>query len=124
MRYLNIRNGKFTFTNKKLGSQIEAKIKLVGKRLLQWGPTGLVGEQDCYNEAHIPDGWTLAYDLDLLLDDVHYRLTLHGGSIQYAFKPYLCDISSRNLTLEYVVTRISIEDSGRGYPALKFELVS
>ena len=123
MRYLNIRKGQFTFANKTIGPVIESRIILAGKRFLQWTPNGLVGERICYDEGHLPNGWTLAYDLDLELDKVRYRLTIHDGAVQHGFKPYIAHLQFRNCRLEDVVTRITVEDKPRGYPALKFELM-
>lgn len=124
MRYLNIRKGQFSFANKSMGTYIEAPLRLVGKRILQWGPTGLIGERICYDESQVPNGWTLAYDLDLELDNIRYRLTIHGGAIKHAFKPYLALLTSRGSQLESVTTLISIENNTRGYPALKFGLAT
>ncbi|BDQ38438.1 hypothetical protein SYK_27980 [Pseudodesulfovibrio nedwellii] len=123
MRYLNIRNGKFTFANTVIGPQIDAQLRLMGKRFLQWTSNGLVGERICHDEAQIPNGWTLAYDFDLELNNITYRLTIHDGSIQHGFKPYIAILSSINSRLEDVVTRITIENNTRGYPVLKFEIV-
>lgn len=124
MRYLNIRNGEFTFSNKAIGTSLESRIRLVGKRFLQWTAHGLVGERICYDESQLPHGWTLAYDLDLELGNVLYRLTIHDGAVQHGFKPYITHLQFRNCRLEDVVTRITVEDQPRGYPTLKFELVS
>lgn len=124
MRYLNIRNGQFAFVDERLGSTIESRIRLAGKRFLQWTPKGLVGERICYDEGQLPNGWTLAYDLDLELNNVPYRLTIHGGAVQHAFKPYLAMLNSRNVRLEDQMTRIMIIDNPRGYAALQFEPVS
>lgn len=124
MRYLNIRNGQFTFTDKVIGSSIESRIRLAGKRFLQWTPKGLTGERVCYDESQRPEGWTLAYDLDLELDNMLYRLTIHDGAIQHGFKPYIAHLQFQNTRLEDVVTRITVEDRPRGYPALKFESIS
>ncbi|BDQ32659.1 hypothetical protein [Pseudodesulfovibrio portus] len=123
MRYLNIRNGEFTFANKTIGPIIESRIILAGKRFLQWTPNGLVGERICYDERQLPHGWTLAYDLDLELDNVLYRLTIHDGAVQHAFKPYLKLLNSRNIPLENQLTRITVIDNPRGYAALQFEPV-
>lgn len=124
MRYLNIRNGQFTFIDKVMGPTIESRISIAGKRFLQWTPNGLTGERVCHDERQLPQGWTLAYDLDLELDQVPYRLTIQGGMINYGFKPYLADLYSRNIRLEHTVTRITIDDSRNGYASLKFEQVS
>lgn len=124
MRYLKIRNGKFYFVDKVIGPQIEAQIKVVGKRFLRWINNNLVGERPCQNEYNLPDGWTLAYDLDLVLDDVPHRLTIQGGVIQYAFKPYLAYISSNNLILEHTTTRVTVDDSKNGHASLRFENAS
>nr|WP_321259064.1 hypothetical protein [uncultured Pseudodesulfovibrio sp.] len=123
MRYLKIRNGKFYFANKVVGTQIDANVRVAGKRFLRWVDNNLVDERTCFNEYDLPSGWTLAYDLDLLLDGVPHRLTLQGRTVQYAFKPYLAGIVSKHLALEHVVTRITIDDSGKGYPSLKFQEV-
>lgn len=117
-------NGQFTFIDKILGTTIESRIRLVGKRFLQWTPKGLTGERVCYDESQLPEGWTLAYDLDLELDNMLYRLTIHDGTVQHGFKPYIANLQFRNARLEDVVTRITVEDRPRGYPALKFELMS
>ena len=124
MRYLSIRNNQFTFIDKTIGSVIESRITLAGKRFLQWTPSGLVGERICYDESQMPKDWTLAYDLDLELDNVLYRLTIHDGAIQHGLKPYITLLQLMNTRLEDVVTRISVESNPRGYAALKFELVA
>lgn len=122
MRYLNIRKGQFSFANKSIGTCIKAPLRLVGKRILQWGPSGLAGERICHDESHIPTGWTLAYDLDLELSGILYRFTIHDGAIQHGFKPYLMLLESRSLPLESVTTRVTVEQNPRGYPVLKFEI--
>jgi hypothetical protein len=124
MRYLNIRNGQFSFIDKVIGSSIESRIRFAGKRFLQWTPSGLAGERICYDERLLPHGWTLAYDLDLELDNVLYRLTIHDGAVQHGFKPYIAHLQFQKTRLEDVVTRITVEDRPRGYPALKFQQVS
>lgn len=121
MRYLNIRSGQFTFIDKIIGASIESHIRLAGKRFLNWTPQGLAGERICHDEHEMPRGWTLAYDLDLELDGVAYRLTIHDGAVKHAFKPYLAALSSRNIRLEDQLTRITIVDTPRGYAALQFE---
>lgn len=123
MRYLNIRNGQFSFIDKVIGSSIESRIRIAGKRFLQWTPSGLAGERICYDESQMPSGWTLAYDLDLELDKVLYRLTIHDGAIQHGLKPYLAHLHFRNTRIEDVVTRITVLDRPRGYPSLQFESV-
>jgi hypothetical protein len=121
MRYLNIRNGQFTFIDKVMGPTIESRISIAGKRFLQWTPNGLTGERVCHDERQLPQGWTLAYDLDLELDNVPYRLTIHDGAVQHAFKPYLAMLRSSNIRLEDQLTKITILDTPRGYAALQFE---
>ena len=123
MRYLSIKGGQFCFFDNVIGSSIESRLNLDGKRFLQWTSSGLTSEKICRDESQVPPGWTLAYDLDLLIDNVDYRLTIHDGAIMHAFKPYLGQLQAQGMSLEEVITKISIEASPRGYPALRFEAV-
>jgi hypothetical protein len=124
MRYLSIKEGRFYFFDKAIGPSIESPLNLKGKRILQWTSDGLIGERICYDESRLPPGWTLAYDIDLRVGDIDYRLTIHNGAITHAFNPYLAQLQTQGLRLEDVITRISVESSPRGYPALRFEVVS
>ena len=122
MRYLNIKNETFMFIDNIIGPAIEASIHVTGRRLLKWGDQGMEGEQICSDETQIPKGWSLAYDLDLQLAGIDYRLTIHEGAIKYAFKPYLSALCSRNQSLQDVVTRIRVLPGAGGHGVLKFEV--
>lgn len=108
MKYLTIRNGNFMFINHLVGPVIETPITLAGKRFIKWGPTGFEGEQVCHDENKVPQGWTLAYDLDLMIEGESYRFTIQGGVIRYGFKTYLAELASRKLALENTPARISV----------------
>ena len=123
MRFLSIKDGQFYFFDNVIGPSIESPLNLEGKRFLQWTPNGLTGERICRDETQIPPGWTLAYDLDLRIGDVDYRLTIHDKAIVHAFQPYLAYLQAQGTCLEDVITKISVEVSPRGYPALRFEAV-
>lgn len=123
MRYLSIKDGQFCFFDNVIGPSIESPLKLEGKRILRWTPSGMTGEEICQDESQIPPGWTLAYDLDLRVDGMDYRLTIHDGAIFHAFQPYLAQLQAQGTRLEDVITRISVESRPRGYPALRFEVV-
>lgn len=117
MKYLSIRNGMFMFIEHMIGPVIETPITLAGKRFIKWGPTGFEGQMDCYDETQIPQGWTLAYDLDLMIADELYRLTIQGGVVEFGFKPYLSELASRKLHLESTPARIAvITKNGRAFP--------
>lgn len=121
MKYLSIRNGNFMFIDNVVGPVIETKITIAGKRFIKWGPTGFEGEQVCHDESNVPQDWTLAYDLDLILADEPYRLTIQGGVIEYGFGPYLTELASRQLPLEDTITRLSVI-SKNGYSLPQFEV--
>lgn len=117
MKSLTIKKDSFTFMDNVLGQSFTAKIRIVGKRALKWGPSGLEDEQVCQDEAQIQPGYSLAYDLDVLIDDIVYRWTIHAGVIAHGFKPYLEQLSSHGLWLENVPTRIDlVTRNGRTYP--------
>jgi len=121
MKYITIRNGNFMFINNLIGPVIETPISLAGKRFIKWGPTGFEGEQVCHDENNVPQGWTLAYDLDLMIEGTPYRFTIQGGVIRYGFKIYLAELASRKLALENTPTRISVvTKNGRSFP--QFEM--
>lgn len=121
MKYLTIRNGNFMFIDYMIGPAIESPITLAGKRFIKWGPTGFEGEQVCHDETNVPQGWTLAYDLDLMVAGEPYRFTIHGGVIEYGFKPYLAELTSRNIPLESTPARISVITKN-GYSLPQFEM--
>lgn len=108
MKYLSIRNGMFMFIDHLVGPVIETPIAIAGKRFINWGPTGFEGEMICHDETKIPQGWTLAYDLDLMIADELYRLTIQSGVVEYSFKPYLSELASRRLSLETTPARITV----------------
>jgi hypothetical protein len=117
MKYLSIRNGSFMFIDHMIGPAIETPVILAGKRFIKWGPTGFEGQMDCHDETKIPQGWTLAYDLDLMVAGEPYRFTIHGGVIEFGFKPYLAELASRKLPLESTPARISvITKDDRSFP--------
>ena len=120
MKYLSIRSGSFMFIDHMIGPVIETPITLAGKRFIKWGPTGFEGQMDCHDETKIPQGWTLAYDLDLMVAGEPYRFTIHGGVIEYGFKPYLAELASRKLPLESTPAQISVmTKDGRSFPQFK-----
>lgn len=123
MRFLNIKDGQFCFFDKVFGPSIEVPLTLASKRILQWGPSGLRGEGACLDEGQIPPGWTLAYDLDLRIDHMDYRLTIHDGAIVHAFQPYLAQLQAEDRRLEDVITKIAVQMNPKGYSALRFEAV-
>lgn len=122
MNFTNIRNGNFMYINNVIGPVIETPIAIAGKRFIKWGPTGFEGEQVCHDETNVPQGWTLAYDLDLMIAEEPYRLTIQGGVIEYGFKPYLAELASRQLSLKDTVTRITVITKN-GYSLPQFEMV-
>jgi len=121
MKYLSIREGNFMFIDHLVGPVIESQISIAGKRFIKWGPTGFEGEQICHDETKVPQGWTLAYDLDLSIADEPYRLTIHGGVIEFGFKPYLAQLASFQHSLEDTVTRVSVIIRN-GYSLPQFEM--
>lgn len=113
MKYLNIKDGNFVYFNNVIGPKIDCQLTIAGKRFLKWGPMGLEGEQVCLNESQIPQGWTLAYDLDLAVGSDVYRLTISHGVIVKGFKPYLSELALRQETLKTVVTRLTVVTNNR-----------
>lgn len=120
MKYLSIREGNFMFIDHLVGPVIETPITIASKRFIKWGPTGFEGEQVCHDESKVPQGWTLAYDLDLVIAEEPFRLTIQSGVIEYGFKPYLAELASRKLPLESTPARISVmTKDGRSFPQFK-----
>ncbi|MBG0775272.1 MAG: hypothetical protein H0S85_02410 [Desulfovibrionaceae bacterium] len=120
MKYLSIKKGNFVCFGDEIGSELNAKITLAGKRFLLWGPHGLEAEQVCQDESQMQFGWVLAYDLDLIVGQESYRLTIYDSFVSRDFKPYLAELASRNLRLSDVVTHIAIVSHPGSMPTLQF----
>ncbi|MGE4297912.1 MAG: hypothetical protein AB7E47_07775 [Desulfovibrionaceae bacterium] len=120
MKYLSIKRGTFMCFNNDIGTELDARITLAGKRFLQWGPQGLLDERVCHDESQLPPGWVLAYDLDLVVGQESYRLTIYDGMVVRDFKPYLMELASRNMRVSDVVTHITIISQPGSMPGLQF----
>ena len=84
--------------NHNFGAVIKTAIQIAGMRQTLWGPNGLEDEAVCRDETDIPEGWSLSYDLDLLIYGETYRYTLHSGAIKFAFKPYIETLTRQKQT--------------------------
>lgn len=125
MLYLKIINNNFHFFDNNFGQQLIGRIRIAGKSFLNWNPSGgLQTERICYDEAQKPHGWDTAYDLDIEYQRKCYRLTIHEGAIQKAFKPYQHALSAKGLKIENVLTTISAQPGPNGRCMLKFELAA
>jgi hypothetical protein len=123
MHYLSIKKGRFVCSKEELGKEVEAVITLAGKRFLRWGSQGVDGQRECHDESKLPHGWSLAYDLDLVVGHALYRFTIYDALVVRDFKPYLAKLASRSLRPSDVLTRITIEPQFRGTPVLCFKAI-
>ncbi len=123
MRYLQVKNGQIETARERLGTVVEGKVSLYGKRHLTWGPHGPEEERECLQDYPIPPGWSLAYDLNVEINRAIYRLTLHGSSIKKSFLPYLVQLAARNLRLADVTTRITVTTTPTGRARYTFSAI-
>ena len=124
MKYLNIRDKKFSTTEREYGTFIESKLKVAGSRAIRWTPgSSHADSMPCDNEAQVPPGWKFCYDFDMNLYGTPVRFTICDGAVTHAFKPYHRELTSRNLHLENVTTKITVVQDNKKYNTLKFERV-